>query len=181
MNVYYKLDIDTRQEDVFEEYFHSFYEGLHRYAFSILKNNEDAKDIVQSAFTNLWEKRNEVDIRHSARAYLYTAVHNLSLNMIRNKKVRDMHLNRQIFAPAKPYAASDYEEEAKNIQSLIEMLPPVCREVFCKSRFEQRKYADIALDLNISVKTVEAHMGKALKILRTLTSAMILTVVVFFL
>jgi RNA polymerase sigma-70 factor, ECF subfamily len=156
-------------EDLFRRCFHANYEGLHRYAFTIVKDNEEAKDIVQSAFSNLWQKRSQVNMETGARAYLYTSVHNLCLNVVR-KKSNASHYQAHLAAIAKRHASSDVlaeKELAAKIAWALEQLPPRCREIFLASRFEGKKYAEIAADMHISVKTVEAQMGKALAQLRT--------------
>src|SRR5215212_9483438 len=88
----YKPEYITRTlEDLYKQCFEAYYEKLYGYAFTIVKDNAEAKDIVQSAFIKLWEKRNEVDLRTSARPYLYTTVYHLSLNAVRNNKTRQEH------------------------------------------------------------------------------------------
>jgi RNA polymerase sigma-70 factor (ECF subfamily) len=156
-------------EDLFRQCFHANYEGLHRYAFTILKDNEEAKDMVQSAFSNLWQKRSQVNMETGARAYLYTSVHNLCLNAVR-KKSNASQYQAHLAALAKRYESSDVlaeKELAAKIAWALDQLPPRCREVFLASRFEGKKYAEIAAEMDISVKTVEAQMGKALAQLRT--------------
>jgi RNA polymerase sigma-70 factor (ECF subfamily) len=156
-------------EDLFRQCFHANYEGLHRYAFTILKDNEEAKDIVQLAFSNLWQKRYQINMETGARAYLYTSVHNLCLNTVW-KKTNARHYQAHLAALAKRYESSDVvveKELAAKIAWALDQLPPRCREIFLASRFEEKKYAEIAADMNISVKTVEAQMGKALAQLRT--------------
>src|SRR5215217_4192956 len=88
----FKLKLEyIKVEDIYKQCFYEYFERLYRYAFTIVKENAEAKDIVQSAFIKLWEKRHEVNIATSARSYLYTSVYNLSLNTVRNRKVRESH------------------------------------------------------------------------------------------
>lgn len=159
---------DLINTDTYKQCFHDNYEGLHTYAFYILKDNEEARDIVQLAFVKLWQKRQDVDLAGAGRAYLYKSVYHLSLNVIRKKKVRQIHRNNVLVnATDACYENSmEIKEVSDRIRTAIEMLPPKCREIFCKSRFGEMKYAEISDELHISVKTVEAQIGKALKILR---------------
>ncbi|MGB8190504.1 MAG: RNA polymerase sigma-70 factor, partial [Chitinophagaceae bacterium] len=154
--------------ELYKEYFEAYFEGLFTYAFTIVKDQAEAKDIAQSSFIKLWEKREEIDFSRSARAYLFTTVYHLSLNTARNKKIRSSHHENlksdQSFAPL---YTSEQKEMMERIQQAIDQLPPRCKEVFVKSRLEAKKYAEIAQELSISIKTVEAQMGKALKFLKT--------------
>jgi RNA polymerase sigma-70 factor (ECF subfamily) len=157
-----------------EQYFHEYFEVLHRYAYTLLKDNDDAKDVVQSVFTQLWQKREALTIRQSARAYLYAATHNHCLNRIKSEKIRQNHHSR--FAANEDYTTTGEQEQLtlkdlkKEVLSAMDAIPEKCREIFYKSRFEEKSYQEIAKELGISVKTVEAQMGKALRILRTTLS-----------
>jgi RNA polymerase sigma-70 factor (ECF subfamily) len=155
-----------------EQYFHEYYEVLHRYAYTIIKDNDDAKDVVQSVFAQLWQKRDVLTIKQSVRAYLYAATHNQCLNRIKSEQVRKNHHTR--FAAKDEYTTTqeplDVKELRKEVLSAMDTLPEKCREIFYKSRFEEKSYQEIAKELSISVKTVEAQMGKALRILRTILS-----------
>lgn len=157
----------TTVENHYQQCFHAYFEKLFGYAFTIVKDNAEAKDIVQSAFIRLWEKREAMNFAIAARAYLYTTVYHLSLNTVRNRKVRESH--HPLMAPAAFTTAVNIAEEKEireRIRQAIDTLPPRCKEVFCKSRLEGKKYILIAAEMNISVKTVEVQMGKALKVLR---------------
>ena len=172
---------DLAVEEIYKQCFDLYFEKLYSYAFTILKDNAEAKDIVQSAFVRLWEKRMEVNLSTSAKSYLCTSVHRLALNSIRNRKTREKHQARiiQIGQKRDLNSAEEKEKRAK-IHEAIESLPPRCKEVFCKSRFDGMKYAAIAMDLNISVKTVEVQMGKALKILREQLADLLIAFILYF-
>ena len=169
-------------EELYKQNFDRYFDRLYHYAYTIVKENGEAKDIVQAAFVKLWEKRSEVNMNTSAKAYLYTSVYNLSLNTIRNRKTREAH--HQQMRPVEfgsDLNSAEQKETRTRINEAIEKLPERCREVFCKSRFEGKKYAEIAAELDISVKTVEGQVGKALKILReTLSDLATISVIYFF-
>jgi RNA polymerase sigma-70 factor (ECF subfamily) len=140
---------------------------LFHYALTIVKNNAEAKDIVQTVFIKLWEKREEINLATSARSYLYTSVYHLCLNNVRDHKTHEAH--HQILATNRQIGLIDPAEEKETrerIHRAINGLPPKCKEVFYKSRFEGKKYVEIASEMNISIKTVEVQVGKALKYLR---------------
>ncbi len=168
-------------EELFNQCYHDHFNNLCGYAFTIVKDNDEAKDIVQSAFIKLWLKRNEVNIRTSAKSYLFTSVYHSSLNAVRDKKTKEKHTRSlSQFELLESSSGLEGKEALKRILSAIESLPPRCKEVFRKSRFEELKYAEIATEMNISVKTVEVQMGKALKTLReTLADMIILLGIIF--
>ncbi|WP_276482555.1 RNA polymerase sigma-70 factor [Paraflavitalea pollutisoli] len=160
----------------YRQYFYTYFERLFGYAFTMVKDNAEAKDIVQSAFLKLWEKRSSIDLPNAGRAYLYTTVYHLSLNAIRNRAIRKGHHAQLADGITTVHVHTAEEAEIRErIRLAIETLPPRCREVFCKSRLEGKKYDAIAAELDISVKTVEAQMSKALKLLRTQLSDLALT------
>ncbi|HET9277644.1 MAG TPA: RNA polymerase sigma-70 factor [Flavitalea sp.] len=155
----------------FENCFHMYYEGLHRYAYTIIKNNHDAGDIVQLVFTKWWEKGEALIIQQDIRHYLYRTVHNQCLNYARNIKNRktysyDFGSNQEGTAIVESHDPLITKEIINKVNRELENLPPQCKLIFYKSRFEEKKYAEIASELNLSIKTVEAQIGKALKILR---------------
>lgn len=154
-------------EEIYKQCFFEYFESLFRYAFTIVKDNAEAKDIVQTVFIKLWEKRNEINLGTSARPYLYTSVYHLSLNNIRDRTIRASHHKNLIAGNStNDMNPAENKETMVRIQRAIDALPPKCGEVFNKSRFEGKRYAVIAAEMNISIKTVEVHMGKALKYLR---------------
>ena len=157
---------DKRLAAVVQEYFQSYFEGLYRYAFTILKSNDDAKDAVQAVFVKLWEKRAAIDLQQSVQAYLYTSVYNYCLNIKRNEKVRNAYIQNHQTTQHFDKDTLVSRENIKIITDALESLPPQCRLIFYKSRFEKKKYAEIAQELNLSVKTIEVQIGKALKLLR---------------
>ncbi len=157
---------------VLEGYFRQYFEVLHRYAYTIVKDSEEAKDVVQSVFIQLWQRKNDVAIQ-SIRSYLYTATHNTSLNSLRSSKTRQTHQGRFVAGSSDTgnmQEEIDSREIRKEILAALDHLPDRCRVVFYKSRFEEKTYTEIANELNVSVKTVEGQMGKALRILREVLS-----------
>jgi len=140
------------------------------FAKKYLKDIDLAKEIVHEAFLKLWEKRDEVDTSKSVKSYLYTSVYNRSLNYIRdNKKFDKTEGKTELLERAENWDSSNQmiadEIQAKITQTLDD-LPEKCRQIFMMSRYEELKYKEIAEKLNISIKTVETQMTKALKALR---------------
>lgn len=157
-------------EATFDEWFRQWYAPLVRYACSMTDGDvEEAEDIVQQVFAKLWEQRASVDVQFSIKAYLYKMVHNRALNRIRHHQTRQHYNDHQmrVLADARQEPSEQTEHELQaQYKKVLQELPLQCRQVFELSRFEELKYREIADQLGISVKTVETHIGKALKILR---------------
>lgn len=170
-----------RQKSLVEDHFQTCFEGLHRYAFTILKDNDDAKDAVQAVFTKLWERRDQIDESKSLKGYLYRAVYHYCLNVKRHHQIELRYqAEQQVSVPGEEDTLVR-KEATKRIMDQIAALAPQCRLIFTKSRFEHKKYAEIAAELGLSVKTVEVQMGKALRILRTRLFEILVLWVIFFL
>lgn len=162
--------IKQGNERIFEVIFRKYYQSLCNYANSMLKEIDEAEEVVQNLFSGIWEKRTELEISVSLKSYLYRAVHNHCLNRIKHLKIREEYQQY-----ANSYYESSYEsvsqsviknELERKIEEAIDKLPEQCRLIFRLSRFEELKYHEIAEQLAISPKTVENQIGKALKILR---------------
>lgn len=162
--------INTLDENTFEMLFKKHFKGLCYFSLTYVKDYEAAKEIVQDSYTALWEKRDTLDLSKSIKSYLTTTIYNKSLNYLRdNKKFNKDILDIESAIPSSGTYQPDRlgEAELKNkIENAINELPEKCREVFKLSRFEHLKYQEIADQLQISVKTVETHMSKALQHLR---------------
>jgi len=154
---------------LFEQLFKEHFIPLCNFARGFVLDADSAKEIVQDVFINLWQKRETIEQEKSVKAYLFQSVRNRCLNYIRdNQKFRSHYLDVELEQnrPAEDYDLLVSEEIQKTIEAAIQKLPDKCREVFKLSRFGEMKYNDIAMKLGISVKTVEVHISKALKILR---------------
>lgn len=162
--------LSKREDAAFEEVFKANYKSLHAYSFTITREEAAAEEIVQNVFYKLWDRAGSLSIEGSVRAYLYRAVHNESLNHLKHLKVRREHqlhiVHRMDQSAENTSRKIQVKELEKKIQQALNELPEQCRTVFQLSRFEELRYREIADRLNISVKTVENQMGKALKLLR---------------
>ncbi|WP_207427771.1 RNA polymerase sigma-70 factor [Pedobacter sp. SYSU D00535] len=154
----------------FEALFQVNYASLCATSYRIVQDRDIAEDIVQDVFVKLWEKKDEIKITTSLKAYLFQSTINQSLNYLKKYKNSlnretafgretgvDINSTEQIMA---------LKEVSRRVDEVVEALPDACRTVFILSRYEQLSYKAIAEKLNISVKTVENHMTKALKYLR---------------
>ncbi|WP_373514400.1 RNA polymerase sigma-70 factor [Persicitalea sp.] len=158
------------EESAFEQMFRTYYEPLCRYANTMLKDSDEAEEVTQGLFMSVWEKRENLEITLSLKAYLYRAVHNHCLNRIKHYGVRETHraysLHFETDSHDSVTEAIYGSELEKRIERAVSKLPEQCQVVFRMSRFEELKYQEIADELGLSVKTIENQIGKALKIMR---------------
>jgi RNA polymerase sigma-70 factor (ECF subfamily) len=155
----------------FEMIFKTYYKPLCHYAHSFLNDKNEAEEVVQTTFIKIWEKKNELSVQSSLKAYLYSMVRNGCLNVIKHEKVKQLHAKWHVQETERSRELVEEKVLSNDLESKIYLamkaLPEQCRLVFQLSRFEELKYQEIADQLQISVKTVENQMGKALKIMRT--------------
>ncbi len=151
----------------FESLFRTSYVSLVRYAKTIIRDHDSAEEIVQDLFFRLWQDREKLQIESSLNGYLFRAVHNRCLHRIEHERVVERHAREALYSQPgeaeNPSEIIQYKELQSKIAGIIARLPERCGRIFCMNRFEGLKYAEIAEKLSVSVKTVEANMGKALK------------------
>ena len=157
-------------EKAFRFFFDKYYTDLCNFVNQYLNYPEMAEELVQDVFVYLWEKKSDISLHTSVKAYLYLASKNKSLNYLRNAKTKIRLLenyrkeNDEIQATSDLFLDSD---ELKNIlDKSIDSLPDRCREIFLLSRQSELSHKEIANKLNISPKSVENQIGIALKRLR---------------
>lgn len=155
------------RKDAYESIFKSYYAQLVGAAESMLRERSAAEDVVQDVMVELWKRRHSIDVDTSLRAYLFRAVRNRSLNQIRHRKVAPLAdpeaADRVAGSPDRVFETRELNTA---LRKAVATLPDRCREVFELSRVQGLSYAEIGKVLDISVKTVEAQMGKALRVLR---------------
>jgi RNA polymerase sigma-70 factor, ECF subfamily len=155
----------------FEILFKQHYESLCDFVFGMVKDYDASEDVIQELFVKFWEKRNDFPDDISIKAYLYRAARNMALNQIKHFEIKnDFNLfNREEMSDAEQSIGNPAEtsELQKMIAQAVNKLPPERKKIFLMSREDGLKYKEIAEELNISIKTVENQMGKALSTLRT--------------
>lgn len=155
------------KEKEFEEVFRTYFAELHRYAFKILSDSDTAEEAVQQVFLKLWEKDPQQDIHTSVRSYLYRAVYNESLNLLKREQHKVKYQVHQQYARRNDSFSQQNDGELRQqLHEALSQLPEKSRMVFEMSRFQELKYQEIADELTLSLKTVEGHMTKALRHLR---------------
>lgn len=145
-----------------------YWDKLYLSAHAILKNSQACEDIIQEIFLKLWLNRETIDIHTSLPAYLHASVRYAVYRQIRSGRVREDifdHLYERIQAGA-DYDNIEYKELSMQISALVDRLPDKCRAVYKLSREQHLSHEQIAAQMNISPKTVENHLTKALSFLR---------------
>ena len=166
-------------ERAFRLLYDRHYVLLCRFANQLLNNAALAEEVVDDVIFYLWEHRQEVEIRYSIRAYLMRAVRNRCLNELQLQSHREeLHISSFLSPESMDFLDSLFVDNKQPLGMLLEQeleeelkrsideLPLECRKVFYKSRFEQKKYEEIATELGISVNTVKYHIKNALAFLQ---------------
>jgi RNA polymerase sigma-70 factor (ECF subfamily) len=165
--------IRTGDAAAFEGLFRAYATDLYQFALSYVHSPDAAEEVVHLTFCALWDRRHTLEQPRGVRAFLFTAIRNRALNHVRDERTRAEFLSRlatggeQLVAPV---PATDAGASTADLEGAIERavadLPPRCKDVFILVRQRGMSYADAAAVLEIAPKTVEIHMGRALKILR---------------
>ena len=150
----------------FEQLFKDHYNSLYYYAYSIVNDDELAKDLVNDSFEEIWNKRNKIDISYSLKAYLYQIVKNRCVNHFRKKEVEQKYVDRTIHSVDDSDEYKDNESVMAELMKAIEQLPEQGRKVFTKCFIENLTYKEAAEELNVSVNTIKTHVSNSLKRLR---------------
>lgn len=160
-----RRDADSAVRVIFEQYYKDICIRINR----MIKNKAQTEDLAQELFLDFWKKRNDIEIKGSLKGYLSVAARNKTLNWIKSNKNHDFNSIEDVQQATKEESAQklmELEEMKTHIDEAIDLLPEKCKIVFILSRFEQLSYKEIAKNLDISPKTVENQISKALKLLR---------------
>ena len=170
------LQFKEGKESAFEYFFKLNFNSIAGYCAQFLGDKDESKSIAQDSFVKLWSNRDKVKSQNGIKSFLYVAAKTGCLNVLRHKNVvnkyRDNKLNElehQLKLDVLESIRSDslvLSELESIINTSIEELPDKCKNVFLKKRVELKKNKEIADELHISVKAVEANMTRALKNLR---------------
>lgn len=168
------LSLQKGEKPAFEEIYNDFFGVIYHLSLHYLRDAKVSEEIVQDSFMKLWEIHETLNDRFNIRNFLYTITKNNCLNYLRNQKIAlrhqenikylEMQFNYEALEKLGNYI--EFEELRNKVSCAIESLPADLKETFKLSRFEELHYKEIADKQSISVKTVEARMTKALRILR---------------
>ena len=175
MEIIEKL-MDTFLNERFEKIFDDNYRRMLLHALRFVQDEEDAEDIVADVFCNLWKRIDEVCLDGGITTYLYRAVSTRALNFLRHQNIAAVRIEaleainekRMEFMARENIDDEVHSKEIEHgINNALSELPDKCREVFVLSYIKGLKSKDIAEAMNVSVRTVEAHTYKALRLLRS--------------
>lgn len=184
--------LKTGAEQIFKRAYQEHYSGLYRYALSYLKNEEEAKNIVQEVFVLFWSKREGLDDYTNIKAYLVASLKYMLWNEM-SKKKRRLAIRKEIYKENilelelhmhaldhTPISFLCTNEIYQILDRTLEKQGLQTKEIFNLSREVNLSYPEIAVRLNISTKSVEYHMSKALRALRiALKTYLVIVILVF--
>lgn len=162
--------LKSGSNEALETLFRKYYSPLCLYVQSIVNDSFLSEEIVTDLFTDLWIKRFKIEIESNVKAYLYVAARNGALAYKRKKKINTQNINDlnlvELSYQFEPFEDEDFEMKKSSIDAILKQIPPKSRQAFILHRFEKMKYKEVAEFLDISIKTVENHIGKAIKIVQ---------------
>lgn len=162
--------IKAGDQHAFESLFFDYYPRLTVFAKKYVMDSDTAREITQDVFVKLFESSERLNIQRSIKSYLYTSVKNACINYLNQKKLHAGH--KEAIKVSANQSVSDFTDtmEQTELEHLIwkevSTLPDQCRRIFNLSRKEGIQNKQIAEQLDISVRTVETQISKALRILR---------------
>jgi len=141
-----------------------------RIVYPILNDRNITKDIVQDVYLSLWKNRDKTQIKTSYKAYIYRACTLRAIDEIRKRKTKNTHFEKVKAISSISHNPVEEHINKMEMQAIIsdavQSLPETTREIFVLKRYSELKNKEIAIQLEVSIKTVESHMTKALKSLR---------------
>jgi RNA polymerase sigma-70 factor (ECF subfamily) len=174
----HQSDSEQTIQRLFDEYFHQLVLSAFRY----LKDYDLAEDVVQDIFVKLWQNFDQVSRVDDMKGYLFKAVQNSSINFLRHVKVRQKYI-LDSGVPGVSFEKSPEEnitdrETSNRVNLAVNKLPENWREAFIYSKYDKLKYHEIAGKMNISQKTVEKYISRALHFLRKELIDLIMTIII---
>ncbi len=162
--------LKANQKSALNELYKVYWEHLFLSAYNLLKDKEACEEIVQDIFINIWERRQELQINTTFKGYLYGMVRYKVFNHIRThtkeKAVKTISAAEKRFQYNSAESEILYQDYEKHLEQIISTLPEKCKTVYRLSRNEHLSHKEISKKLNISTKTVENHITKALHTIR---------------
>ena len=153
----------------------TYYVPLCNYANSLLNNDGLAEDVVQDVFMHIWKNNEQLNLKTTMQAFFFKSVKNKVYENARSRKAYQQAVDRYHNEIKQSSVVDSDNKEAyfmnmERLSSLLRHLPPKCRNVFALHKFNGLTYAEIAAQEGISIKTVENHLAKAVKILNNFSN-----------
>lgn len=162
--------LKTGDYSAFSNIFTAYYSDLILFAFRFTRDMDNAEELVQETFVRLWEEHETLNISVSLKSYLLKTVQNRCLDWLRHKKVMQAHNSFVLESTPQVRYDTDsyvlYSELEKQIEDALLLLPEEISATFKMNRYKGLKYTEIAKIMDVSVRTIEVRVGKALHILR---------------
>lgn len=178
MTEFRNLNHSRNREDIssFEELFRSYYLQMKRYTLHFIQNEEEANDLVQDVFLQLWSKRDSINDNKNEVAFMFTLLRNKCLNSIKKKVIEGKYMERQLYVETERlyHLSFDQSNEFESMKdrlslefdSLISEMPEKCGIAFRLKWIEGKRIKEIANEMNISTTMVDKHLAKGLEIAR---------------
>lgn len=178
------LQLKNNDVEAFDALFQKYSEKLFRFSFSLLKNKEDAQEIVQEAFLRIWKKREKIDGAKSFKSFLFSISYNLVIDQLR-LRLKDQEYRKFLvhYFESDSFELTselDYDKIVLQIRNAVQELPVKRKQIYTLSREVGLSHKEIATQLGISVKTVENQITLALKHLKTKLGTHVFPAVLFF-
>lgn len=156
--------------NAFDALFKFYHKKLYHFALSLLKNSEDAEDVVQEVFVRIWENRDNIKIRHSFKSFLFTIAYNIIVNQLR-KRMADVRFREKLEKNIQTDLTREadhlvYMELDNRFRTVLSQLPPQRKRIYKMHRDLKMTYKEIGQKLNISPNTVRNQFSEALKFLQ---------------
>lgn len=156
-------EIKQGNQRAFKFLFDRYFIPISRFIFLYIKDTSTVEEIALDTFTILWEKREAIELKTSIRSYLFQTAKNRSLNYIRDNRRQITIYNEILIEPSEEDSSIELQELENLLEEAICSLPNKCQDVFRKSYSENKSHKEIASELDVTNKAVEAHITKALK------------------
>lgn len=173
-----KAELSQGSERAYEQLFRELYRPLCRYAFRMIPDTEDAEDTVQAVFVGLWDKRSDAGRIEYLKSYLYQCVYHACLKKLEHEKVRSRYYTAAEYELTmmqfETFEASTEDERMADVNAAIDLLPEKNREVFRLRFIDGLNTREVSEQLQITPRTVETHVSKALRFLRDHLSAVVI-------
>lgn len=178
--------MDLNRKKTFRNRFENYYPLLCKVAYRYIPRKEECEDVVQETFISIWKKGKDSLSEKEFVSYIITSVKNNCISYLRKQKLETIYMEEMILSPADVSEDESNDQDSASPEEILmealSVLPPKCKEVFLMSKLHNMKYREISEALNISEKTVENHIGKAIKTLRAFvkTNSFLLVLIVLF-
>lgn len=162
--------LQQQNKVIFDLVFTYYYSGLCAYANQILKDMQASEDLVQDFFVKIWHQADKIQINCSLKSYFFSSIKNRAFDILKHEKIKTQYVNlndgcQESVTPDEIWEFTQGELE-ELIEKALQQVPPRAREIFEQSRFKGVANEEIARQLNISKRTVEVQISRALQVLR---------------